>query len=254
MFYEDDDREDDINPVDYESQDIEDILDQLSFETVRLNIEDQIRGNLESNRDFLGMVMSKMGTIIASLTDTEVKRQVIDEFTTFCQDLSKMIINKYDLACSLITDDEIPSLLLQELYGFFVQNHYLYAKQFFCSYIQEHKEAIVDSLGLSLESGDITTAANKKKMGGDINVVIISNIDRVIEYVMYSASVDSLEFLYTIDDGDICIGALLDYFESDQLMGNFVTQYLEEVVDENCSDRALEIRNDIRVTIHMGNN
>lgn len=253
MFYEDDDREDDINPVDYESQDIEDILDQLSFETVRLNIEDQIRGNLESNRDFLGMVISKLKTIIASLTDTEVKRQVIDEFTTFCQDLSRMIVNKYDLACSLITDDEISSQLLQELYGFFVQNHYLYTKQFFCNYIRENKNGIVDSLGLSLESGDITTAANRKKMGGDIDVVIISNIDRVIEYVMYSASVDPLEFLYAIDDGDVCIAALIDYFESDQIIGNFVTQYLEEIVDENCSDRALEIRNDIRVALHMGN-
>lgn len=247
-------REDDINPKDYENEDIEDILDQLSFETVKLNIENQIRGDLESNRDFLSMVISKMETIISSLSSEEVKRQIIDEFTSFCNDLSRMIVNKFDLACSLVTDDDyVSSDILQVLYGFFVQNQYLYAKQFFCNYIRENAEALITSLGLSLDSGDITTAANRKKIEDNETATIISNIDSVIEYVMYSASVTPMEFLDTIDDGDVCIAAMIEYFKAYEICGNFVTQYLEEVVGDSCSDRALEIRNDIRIALYMGN-
>ncbi|MCM1218307.1 MAG: hypothetical protein NC548_27795 [Lachnospiraceae bacterium] len=251
MDYDNDFKEDELNPLEVNSQDIEDILDQLSFNTVRANIEDQISGELEPNRNFLGILTSKVNTIMASLSDTEMRRQITDEYATFCTDLSRLIIEKYNLACSLLTDIDMADDLLENIYGFFVQNQYLYAKQFFCNYIKQNKDAIISALGLSMDTGDITTLANRKKESNDAIVLLVSNIDQVIDYVMYSAQITPTELLDTIDDGDIYISALIEYYDTYQITGNFVTQFLEEVADDSCSDRSLEIRNDIRVNLYL---
>lgn len=246
-----DEREDEWNPLETNTSTIEDILDHLSFHTVKSNIEDQIAGELESNRDFLGILMSKVETIMKSISDTEMRRQITDEYATFCIDLSRSIIGKYNLGCSLLGDDMLADDVLECLYDFFIQNHYLYAKNFFCNYIKENKDAIVSALGLSLDTGDITTMANRKKISDDATILLISNMDSVVEYVMYSASVSATEFLDTIDDGDVIIDDMKEYYESYEITGNFVSQYLEEIASDSCSDRALEIRNDIRVSLYM---
>lgn len=246
-----DEREDEWNPLETNQSTIEDILDHLSFHTVKSNIEDQIEGELESTRDFLGILMSKVNTIMESLSDSQMRRQISDEYATFCTDLSAMIIYKYGLGCSLLSDYDTSDDVLECLYRFFIQNHYLYAKNFFCNYIREHKDAIVDALGLTVEAGDITTMANRKKISDDAIIMIISNMDSVVDFIMYSASVTAEEFIDTIDDGDVITNDLREFYETYQVTGNFVSQYLEEVASDSCSDRALEIRNDIRVTLYM---
>ena len=71
-----DEREDEWNPLETNQSTIEDILDHLSFHTVKSNIEDQIEGELESTRDFLGILMSKVNTIIPA-AETDCSRQRI---------------------------------------------------------------------------------------------------------------------------------------------------------------------------------
>lgn len=249
--YDNEDREDELNPLETDTQTAEDILEQLSFETVKANIESQIDGSLESERDFLGMLVSKVNTILSSLSDEDMRRQIIDDYSSFCTDLSREIVECYNLGCSLIYDDEENDELLINLYGFFVQNHVTYARTFLCNYIKENQDDIIATLGLSRDSTDVTTSANRKKSSNDSTAIILSNIDSVIDYVMTSAPIEPLDFLNTIDDGDVSVSAIIDYYENNQLTGNFVSQYLNEICDDNCSDEALRVRNDIRVSLYM---
>ena len=249
-YYDDDEKEDELNPNETEIQDIEDILEQLNFETVKVNILDQINGNLDTGRDFLGVLLSKINTIMDSLSDASLKRQITDEVCSFCDDISREIISKYNLSCSLLNDIDIGQDVLETLYGFFIQYHDLYVKTFLIEYIRLNKNDIVHLLGLDINSGDITTAANKKKLGSGVNVAIISNIDAVFDYIKYSAPINPIEFVTTIDDGDVVISSMLDYLETYQITGNFITQYLEESLDEDSSEQALNIKNDVQVALY----
>lgn len=243
-------REDELNPLDPEMQDIDYLLDQLSFNTVQTNIEHQISGELESGRDFLEVLMSKVETILSSLTDRELVQQIRDEYATFCEELSRMIIEKYDLACSVISEEEICDDLLETLYGFFIKNHYDYTNRFLCAYIFENKDYIYEQLDLK-DKSDIVTIANKKKGIDEVTVAIISNIGKVIDFVVNQLQITPQDFLNTINDGELYIENLIEFYDNCQIDGNFVSQYLEEITSDPCSDDALKLRNDVRVELYM---
>lgn len=242
--------DDDLNPIDVVDESVESLLDSLSLDTVRTNIEQQIDGSVSPNRNFLGVVLSKFQMIKENKVDPDDIKELNNEMIEFCAGLVGRICSQFSLGIDPSTDDSMEYLdILQNLYTFFVTNREYYVKEFVLQYILQNKKYIVDSLDIGGKGTDVTSIAYRKRNLGKYDVAILANINAVMDYVKDSIDIGPEEFLTTIDDGDYTVNEVLGYFQSGILAGNFVRMYVDSVVDERSSDSALQIRNDIRMEL-----
>lgn len=243
-----------ITPMDVREQSMDMMLESLSLDIVQGNIEGQIDGSLSPNRDFLSIVISKYNTIKNNTVSEDDMRLLQGELIDFSNNLIDRIKDHYNLFINLADDDSMECLeLLSVLYTFFVTNHEFYARTFLLEYIRINKVNIIDTMGIGGKSTDVTTQAFKKKNLNRNDVAILANINPVIDFVSDEAGVTPDEFLSYVNDGDYYINEMIGYIQGCVIGGDFVETYLDEVVDDRCSNSALRIRNDIRTMLCNGN-
>ena len=229
-------------------QTIEEILDSLSLELMRDNIYQQIYEELPPNRDFMSVVLDKFNFIIENGEfDDDVKAIVNTEITDFCNKIINYIVDKFDLAYNELEGSE--KEIAEMMYQFFVVQRPENTKTFMIQYIDENKADIIDQLGLE-KGSDVVFSSLSKKISDPDNIKIIANVDAVINYIigLQIPAEDFLEILST--DGGYYTQQLMDYMEEQTILGNFVSEYIQGILDEYDSDYASQIRNDIR--IHFG--
>ena len=227
---------------------VEELLDSLSLELMRDNIYQQIYDELDSKRDFLDIVLNKFRFISENGDfDDETKKIVATGITDFCEKIIDYIVGKFELAYNESPGRETE--VAELLYQFFVLKRVSNTKKFIVAYIEENKADIVSSLNLE-KGSDVMSIATSQKIDNPDDVKIISNVDAVIKYIL-SIDVSTEDFLTILcADGEFYAQEMLDYYYEDTIDGHFVTEYMEEVLNDYDSDCATEIRNDIR--IHFG--
>ena len=104
-------------------------------------------------------------------------------------------------------------------------------------------------MGIGSKGTDITSNALRKRNLSNDDVAILSQINDVIDYVKDSVDIGPVEFLKVISDGDYTVSEMLDYYTDGVLCGDFTHIYVNSVVDEQSSESALEIRNNIRIEL-----
>lgn len=242
--------DDELNPVDIEDISMESLLEYLALDNVRLNIEQQLTGRLSANKNFVEATLDKFEMIRKNKSDPEEVNQIVNELVEFCGDLISRICNRYHLGVNPNTDDSLEYIeILKTVYTFFVTGRDEYVKDFFVQYILQNKTEIVRMMGISASGTDITTRAYKSKDVDADGIAILSKINDVINYVRNSLDISVEEFLTVIDDGDYYVNMMRDYFGMQILVGDFVAQYINDVLDEYSSESALKIRNDIRIAL-----
>lgn len=230
------------------SRSVEELLDSLSLDIMKDNIKQQVYGELDSQRDFLDTVLNKFNFIISNGDfDDDTRETLTTEIHDFCNEVIDYIVHRYDLMY-----EEYPSSITevtQTLYQFFVIRKEFNVKDFLISYIEENKHEIVEIL--SLDSGlDIMSIASSYKTDDKDNIKIISNVDAVIRHIL-SLGISTEEFLDVLCcEGEYYTQQLQEFVESDMINGNFVSNYLSDVIDDYDSIFSTDIRNEIR--IHFG--
>lgn len=242
--------DDELNPNDIEDMSMESLLGYLALDNVRLNIEQQLTGRLSSTKNFVQATLDKFKMIRDNKSDPEEVNQIVNELVEFCGDLISRICNRYHLGVSPNTDDSLEYIeILETVYTFFVTQRDDYVKNFFVEYITQNKSDIVKSMGLTASGTDITTRAYRSKDVDVDGIAILSKINDVVNYVRNSLDISVEEFLSIIDDGDYYVNKMREYFGYQVLIGDFVGQYINDVLDEYSSESALRIRNDIRIAL-----
>ena len=235
-----------------DSRSVEDLLDSLSLDIMKDNIKQQIYEESDSRRDFLDTVLTKFRFIISNGDfDEDVRDTINGEINDFCNDIIDYIVGRYELMY-----EEQPSSILEvaeTLYKFFVIQKESNVKEFFIRYIDENKQSIVDGLGLE-KGTDVMSLASSHKTDDVNDIKIISNVDAVMNYIV-SLRISTEEFLEILScDGEYYASKFKDFVDSDILNGNFVSEYLTDVINDYDSIYSTNIRNELRMYFGLRNN
>lgn len=237
-------------PEDVSEMTVESLLDSLSLGVMRDNIIHQIKGSIDSQQNFLSIVIEKFENIIQNVDDDSVARELKVEISDFCKNLITEISNQYNL----IFDDYYETSMeyvemLSVLYNFFILRKKEYVTNFLIEYIRNNKQHLMDSFGSDEEDkplADITTVSNKKKNIQKDNVWILSNVNAIINFIT-TVDIEFTEFLNTINDGDFYISKLIDYVDDCKIGGDIVSQYIGNMTNDYSSPHSTEIRNSVRL-------
>ena len=223
----------------------EELLDSLTLGVMKNNISQQITGSVESQQNFLSVVIEKFKIIEDNITDPDIKREIQYEIIDFCRELILEIVEFY----GLFYNDEFGSSMrvveiLSVLYNFFIIRGEEFICTFFINYIQENRQRLLKELDISEELNNITTISSNKKNIQQSNIIIISNINSIINFIMTNY-IEPTEFMEVINDGDFYIETLLGYFQEDTINGDFVNQYITQYLGDESSVKSMELRNKI---------
>ena len=229
---------------------VEALLDSLDLAVMKDNMIQQIKRKVSSQQNFLSVVIEKFEKIDKNVNDNDTRREITYEIIDFCREIILVLVDEY----GMFYDDNYGNSkdvieVLGVLYNFFVLRVKSHVSEFLISYIQKNKTPIMTSIEEKLpeeKTIDITTISNEKKNISKDNVWILSHIDSIINFVS-SVDISPDEFLETINDGDFYIEKLIEYFAEDKLGGDFVSQYIRNIVDDYSSDVATEVRNTVRL-------
>lgn len=226
----------------------ETLLEALTLDLMKSNIEQQIRYEIPSTTDFLSTVFSKFRLILAmdeldESDKVEMRYQMVD----FCDELIGEIADNYELCVNDVSDDyEHKIELLESMYNFFVLNRFHNIEKFLIGHIKFHKNDLIEALGLDDKSKDITSMANKKKDISKENICILSHITEIIEFIK-SGAITTDDFFEQVNDGEIFTDMVHNYFQECVLGGDFVSILLNEVLDDAYdSIESSRIRNTVR--------
>lgn len=237
-------------PEDIFEMTVESLLDSLSLGVMKDNIIHQITGSIDSQQNFLSIVIEKFENIIRDVSDNDVEREIKLEIVSFCQNLIGEIVKEYDLIFDDYYEESMECVeMLSVLYNFFILRKKEYVTNFLITYIQSNKQSLMEYLGANTDDKalvDVTAMSNKKKNIQKDNVWILSNVNAIIKFIV-SADIDVSEFLSMINDGDFYISKLVDYVNEDRINGNFVSRYINDMVDDYSSVNSTEIRNSVRL-------
>lgn len=228
----------------------ESLLDSLSLGVMKDNIIHQIKGSIDSQQNFLSIVIEKFENIIRDVDDNDISKELKTEIASFCQSLIGEIVNEYNLIFDDYYEGSMECVeILSVLYNFFILRKKEYVTSFLIAYIQTYKQSLMDSFEINSDDNsvaDVTAISNKKKNIQKDNIWILSNVNAIINFIA-SADIELSEFLNTINDGDFYISKLIDYVEEDKIGGDFISRYIKDMVNDYSSTNSTEIRNSVRL-------
>lgn len=229
---------------------VESLLDSLSLGVMRDNISNQINGSIDSQQNFLSIVIEKFENIIQDVTDGDISRELNIEISDFCKSLVEEIASQYDLIFDDYYDASMEYVeILSVLYNFFILRKKEYVTNFLIEYIRGNKQHLMSSFGSDGEEKplvDITTVSNKKKNIQKENVWVLSNVNAIINFIS-SLDIEFIDFLNMINDGDFYISKLIDYVEESRIGGDVVSRYIKDMTNDYSSPHSTEIRNSVRL-------
>lgn len=227
----------------------ETLLEALSLDLMKSNIEQQIRYIIPTTTDFLGTVFNKFRLILEmDEIEDDDKREMRYQMVDFCDNLIDDIAIQYNLCVNEISDDYDHKMeLLEAMYNFFVINRVNNIERFLIGHINSHKRDLIEALGIDDKSKDITSMSNKKKNISKENICVLSHIQEMIDFIRQEGIVSSEEFLEQVNDGEYYTEIIHGYFRDCTLGGNFVPILLNEVLDAAYdSVESARIRNTVR--------
>ena len=133
--------------------------------------------------------------------------------------------------------------LIHLTYRFFIKNMKKNFVNVIINYLDEKKKEICEDLP---KKKDVTFNIFKEEIENEDDVVILSNLDRVIDLVL-STDFDVDEFLQLCEgDGSSLENEFVrDKFEDFTLVGNFIIKYVNMISDDFKIDLESKIRNRI---------
>ncbi len=238
-----------LSATDARNYSVQSLLEYLSLEVVGLNIEQQIHGTLESDRDFLTPALQRYEFFRANKTDASDIKGLDDEIINFCARVIGAISDQFEIHVDPVTDNSLDYLEIADtLYTFFILNREEFVTNYLLHYISKDGLKIVEAMDLGQNSSDLSTQAYKKSGIDKDMVSIIANINAIIDYIVSEDDFPPMEFINLVKNGETCVDVLAEYYQTYVVCGSFGREYLDIVADRT-TEQSLRIRNNIRVML-----
>ena len=171
-----------------------------------------------------------------------------DQFITF---LSKLMEEKLDLGFPYLNDmtEEDQDELLHFTYRFFIVNIKHNFENLIINYIEKNKKEICETIP---KKKDISAMSYKKEIEDPDDIIILSNLNDVIDYVLTREfTVDDFLNFTERDEPELEKYLVEDYYDKNYLVGNFLDKYFRMItrsfkVELECSVRNIILRKYIK--------
>lgn len=211
------------------------LLVDLPLDLIKENIKFQITDPTMIEVNYLETVLDQIREIKNIHSENP---DAMQNLSNICTDFFGFIINTIDDKFSLDidmdfgnTDDVITAGTT--LYNFLILRYKKNITKLLYHFITRNKKAIAEQFEAEYKKKDVTTNSLKKKIKNKEDVVIISNLPKIIEYIL-ALELDPTDFVeYVCGPGNYEGSLIKSYIENNVISGDFVTPYLDMVKNEN---------------------
>lgn len=227
--------------TDYQYQpndiDTEMMLTELPMDVLEENITKQFENPIENHKmDYIANFITKykysketLDAYADDYNDDQISlSQIRSEFIVF---MTELFEQKLDLGFPMIDEllEEDQDELLHFTYRFFIMNIKRNFVNVIMNYIDKNKEDICETLP---RRKDVTTLTMKKDIEDPLDVLLLSNLNLVVDYVLsrkFTVS-EFLEMTDRTDDEPKLERFMMESFYDDaKLVGNFVDPYIRMI-------------------------
>lgn len=230
--------------------DIERILGDLPLELIKENITTQITDPLTYPSNYCDEVYDAFDEAKDEVGHIDEYRAELEgERNSFTNFLLQEMETKFDLGVDTnsMYDSEIESLV-RNCYEFFVIRFRDNMNSFLLNYILSNKMTISSLFDDEYKRKDVTTMNMKKQLDSREDILILSNLPDVINYIL-NQDITNEDFLnLAVEDGEYVGEEIINANSSFKLAGNFVASIIDEIkfthnddIDEFCSNIRLDI-------------
>jgi len=229
---------------------VESLLADLPFELIKENIREQISDPLSTNINYINTVTEKCDLLKKEYEDDEdAIKEINNSLLRFFIFIITEIDEKFDLSINYDEDDVDEVVSLGEaLYNFMILRYKKNISRFIYKFIIKNKKGLVEQFEKLAKKKDVTSISLKKQIKNKDDILLLSNMPSAIKYIM-NLYIEPLDFLkYAADDELYEATFLRQMINTGNLTGNFVTKYLELIVD-SYNDVLDEIQTDVRLKL-----
>lgn len=241
--------DEELTKEDVEEMTVQGLLEYLSLDVLRTNALKQITGEIETTRDLLEDAYDRYNFFRTNKTDPSEIKELDDEFIdNFCMPIIDAISKQFNLGIDHTIEESLACIdMADTLYTFFILNREEFTTQYLISYIKTHGTDIINVMGLGGNT-DVSAQAYKKSGIDKDAVTLIANVNSVIDFIIAENGLDPMEFLNSMVDEMECVDSMKEYYQTYQVMGQFVQEYLD-ILNDHGTERSLRIRNNVRVLL-----
>ncbi len=237
----------------YEPTDIDDelFLSEVPLGLLEKAIDAQFANPLEyRKKDYLQSFITKYNFSKENIAEEDQNDidMMNDDFISYMISIFKAYLSiGFPNIEDMDTDDQ--HRILHLTYRFFIKNIKKNFTNIIINYIELYKEDIVTS-DYIIKKKDVTTLNFKSEIDNEDDIIILSNLDKIIENILYKIK-DS----YNIDDffnllcsnNENCLETefVKTKFEEFEITGNFISDYINIIDSDFQNELESKIRNKI---------
>lgn len=241
------------NEEEYElssSTEIDMLLVDLPLDLIKENLRSQINDPLTTNVNYVESVIDKLRELNAVYGENPDAVQNINKLTV---DFFSFIIEKIDERFSLgieVDYDNIQETIETGivLYNFLILRYKKNVTKFLYKFISKNKKKLVEEFDKYAKKKDVTTITLKKKIKNKDDVLIISNLPIIINYIM-NLDIEPLDFLkYSCNDEYYEGSYIKNFINAGKLVGDFIEDYLD-IIQKDYDYVLDEIQTEIKLKL-----
>lgn len=233
----------------YQPTDIDDelFLSEVPLNLLQKSIESQFQDPAEyRKRDYIQSYLIKYEFSKNNLEGDELEElyEMRDRFLAFITNIFDVYLGVGFPEIEDMDDDDAHDLILQT-YRFFIKNIKKNMVNLIMNYTEQHIEELVNDDELCPKKRDVTTLNFKGEIEDENDVIILSNLGDIIEYV-YDQELTVDDFFSLIKSSGNCLETeyVEEKFDEFLITGNFVESYINMI--RNDSNFKVEIESKIR--------
>ena len=231
----------------YEPTDFEDelFLSNVPINLLEKSIETQFQDPFEyRKRDYIQSFLIKYNFSKNNMYEEELEEveEIYDRFMQFMKDIFESYLS---IGFPELDDmGEDGAYLILQTYRFFIINIKKNFVTLILNYIKEHEDEILDE-EVSPSRKDVTAMNYKSEIDNDNDVIIISNLGSIINYI-FQQEITVDEFFELIES-NTCLETeyVKEKFDEWLITGNFVDKYIAMIDDNFMVELESKIRNKI---------
>lgn len=213
---------------------IDTLLAELPIELLKESIKEQIEDPLQTNVDFINVVIEKCELLKKEFENDPDNILLINRrVEPFFEFIIQQINERFDLGLDMdsITTGEYVELA-EILYNFFILRYKKNISKFIYKYILKNKKFLSENFENLNKKKDVSQITLKKTLKNKDEINILSNLHNIIRYIL-SLEFDPQDFLKyccreELYEGIKIKGLILE----GKMLGNFVSLYLLPIQDK----------------------
>ena len=228
---------------------IDELLSDLPLDLLRENIKEQIENPLSTTTNYLNTVLEKYELLKNNFSENpDTLSQLNGYMDDFFQFIIDTLNNTLNLGINPNLQHEELYKMSDALYNYFVINYRKNIVKFFYTFIKNNKRLLSDQYEKMGKKKDVTTLNYKKQLKNKDDVIILSNIPSIIDFIR-DLNTRAEDFVSLTASDNTFDGRYVKYLmQHGEITGDFVDTYLNIIFDDN--DHVLdEIQVDVKMKL-----